>query len=73
MALDELKEALVTNDIAFNYNGRDYVICPLDKFYAGEAGNPDDDNSFDTFEEMAEKWLIEGSPLNAIVGKIELL
>lgn len=73
MNLKELKEELYTNDIAFEYKGKDYVINPMDKFYAGEAGNNKDDNQFDTFEDMAENWTIEGEKLKDIIKFIKLI
>ena len=73
MNLKQLKEALYTNDVSFQYKDKDYVINPLDKFYAGEAGNSKDDNEFDTFEDMAENWIIEGKKLKDIVKFIKLI
>ncbi|UPA31894.1 hypothetical protein L0P85_07065 [Terrisporobacter glycolicus] len=73
MDLKQLKEDLYTNDVSFQYNDKDYVINPLDKFYAGEAGNSEDDNEFDTFEDMAENWIIEGKKLKDIVKFIKLI
>lgn len=73
VTLEQLKEELVTDDIAFSYKDKNYVICPLEKFYAGESGNDEDDNSFDTFEEMVNSWIIEGKPLRDIIDKIKLL
>lgn len=73
MDLKQLKSELETDDIVFVYKDKDYVINPLDKLYAGEAGNNEDDNSFDSFEDMADNWIIQGKKLKDIVKDIELL
>ncbi|WP_085829085.1 hypothetical protein [Clostridium massiliodielmoense] len=73
VTLKQLKEELITDDIAFLYKDKNYVICPLEKFYAGEAGNIEDDNSFDTFEDMVDNWVIQGKPLKEIISQIKLL
>ncbi|MCM8710533.1 hypothetical protein M2651_05770 [Clostridium sp. SYSU_GA19001] len=73
VTLKQLEEELITNDIAFSYKDKDYVICPLEKIYVGEAGNVGDNNSFDTFEEMANNWIIQGKALKDIISEIELL
>jgi hypothetical protein len=70
--LKQLESELETNDISFSYKGEEYVICPLDKFYAGEAGN-DDDKSFVSFDEMVNKWVIQGHIFKDIIPEIELL
>lgn len=74
MLLEDLKRETETDDIIFSYNNKSYVICLLgEKYNAGESGNDEDDNSFDTFEEMANKWNIEGKKLKDIVNDIKLL
>ncbi len=73
MDLKQLKEALYTNDVSFEYNDKDYVINPLDKFYVGEAGNNEDNHEFDTFEDMEENWIIEGIKLKDFVSEIEFI
>lgn len=73
MKIEDLKGELETNDISFSYNNKEYSICPLDKIYAGECLNDDDDNSFDTFEEMINNWIVDGKKFKDIVEKIKLL
>ncbi|MEG2354258.1 MAG: hypothetical protein RSB70_06470 [Clostridium sp.] len=73
MDLRQLESELETDDVVFAYRDKEYVINPLEKFYAGEAGNGGDDNSFDNFEDMADKWIIQGKKLKDIVKDIKLL
>ena len=74
MKLDDLKYQSETDDITFNYKDKEYVICLLkDKYYSGEAGNDKDDNSFDSFEDMANNWIIQGNKLKDIVKDIEVI
>lgn len=72
--LEQLKEELETNDIAFNYKDRTYVICPWgsEQFSAGPGGS-DENYDFDGFDKMATDWLIEGKPLKEIINEITLL
>ncbi|MDU2283359.1 hypothetical protein [Clostridium sp.] len=72
MKIEDLKGELETNDISFSYNNKEYSICPLDKIYAGECLN-DDDNSFDTFEEMINNWIVDGKKFKDIIKDIKLL
>lgn len=73
VSLKQLHDELITNDISFSYKDKEYVICPLNKFCVGEAGNDEDNQSFDTFDDMISNWIIEGRPLKDIVDQIKLL
>ncbi|WP_300347845.1 hypothetical protein [Clostridium sp.] len=74
MELNDLKYQSETDDIKFNYKNKEYVICLLrGKYYSGEAGNDKDDNSFDSFEDMADKWIIQGKSLKDVVKDIEVI
>ncbi|KEI96564.1 hypothetical protein N496_15365 [Clostridium botulinum A2B3 87] len=73
MKLERLKYQSETDDITFNYKDKEYVICLLkDKYYVGEA-EKEDDNVFNSFDDMANNWIIEGSKLKDIVEKIEVI
>ncbi|EPY2290983.1 hypothetical protein [Clostridium sporogenes] len=73
MKLEQLKYQSETDDITFNYKDKEYVICLLkDKYYAGEA-EKEDDNVFNSFDDMANKWIIQGNKLKDIVEKIEII
>ncbi|MHB9909246.1 MULTISPECIES: hypothetical protein [Clostridium] len=73
MKLEQLKYQSETDDITFNYKDKEYVICLLkDKYYAGEA-EKEDDNVFNSFDDMANKWIIQGNKLKDIVEKIEVI
>lgn len=73
MKLEDLKIELETDDISFSYKDKEYSICPLNKIYAGECCNDEDNNSFDTFEEMVDNWIIDGKTLKDIINDIKLL
>lgn len=60
MDLQQLKEELYTNDISFEYKDKNYVINPMDKFYAGEAENNEDGNQFDTFKVKEHEGFLDG-------------
>ncbi|APC81638.1 TPA: hypothetical protein ACXDAZ_002236 [Clostridium botulinum] len=73
MKLEQLKYQSETDDITFNYKDKEYVICLLkDKYCAGEA-EKEDDNVFNSFDDMANKWIIQGNKLKDIVEKIEVI
>lgn len=73
MKLEQLKYQSETDDITFNYKDKEYVICLLkDKYYAGESGK-EDDNVFNSFDDMANKWIIQGNKLKDIIEKIEVI
>ena len=73
MKLEQLKYQSETDDITFNYKDKEYVICLLkDKYYAGEA-EKEDDKVFNSFDDMANKWIIQGNKLKDIVEKIEVI
>ncbi len=74
MNLDNLKYQSETDDITFRYQEKEYVICLLKgKYFCGEAGNDEDDNIFDSFEDMADNWIIQGNKLKDIVKNIEVI
>lgn len=73
MKLEQLKYQSETDDITFNYKDKEYVICLLkDKYYAGEA-EKEDNNVFNSFDDMANNWIIEGNKLKDIIEKIEVI
>ncbi|MGL4913130.1 MAG: hypothetical protein ACRC3Y_11955 [Romboutsia sp.] len=74
MRLDDLRYQSETDDITFSYKNKEYVICLInDKYYCGEAGNDDDDNSFNSFKDMSDNWIIEEEKLEDIVGNIKVI
>lgn len=74
MTLKELKYMSETDDIMFKYKEKCYVICLLnDKYCTGESGNNDDNQEFNSFEEMSKNWIIQGQSLGAIVNCIEIV
>ena len=74
MKLDDLKYQSENDDITFNYKDKEYVICLLKgKYCCGEAGNDEDDNIFDSFEDMANNWIIQGNKLKDIVKDIGVI
>lgn len=54
----------------FIYKDKEYAVCLInDKYCTGEAGN----NEFDSFDNMANKWMIQGKLLKGIIEDIEVL
>lgn len=67
-----------TNDISFQYGGLEYYIFQGDNSCI--CGKYGDDNVtiFDRYkdvvkniEDMLDRWMIDGEPLNHLIGKIE--
>lgn len=68
----EIKEWLECNEPVFEYQGKEYGICFVEgKFVAGEVGKEENDQTFDTVEELLQYWKIEGMPFYDVAKEIQ--
>lgn len=80
MKVENFKENVINDDIAFRYNGKEYFIFLFNIGFTVGAYGSDDDIEFNKYddlyknrEDMFNNWNIEGKRLKDIVEDIELL
>ena len=60
-------------DIEFRYQGNDYTILPwTDEGIVIGLQNSDDDNVFQTYEEMIELYKLNGKVMKDVLEEIEI-
>ena len=59
-------------DIEFRFHGKEYIILPWtdDGIVIGEKN--DDDSVFDSYDDMVNKYVIDGCIMKDILEKIEI-
>lgn len=79
MSIEDFKDIMTVNDIAFDYQGKEYYIfqgtnCCVVGDYAS-----DESQTFDKFEDLdanlddtLNHWMVEGKPLKEIIKDIVL-
>lgn len=80
MKLDDFKENVITDDIAFRYKEKEYFIFLFNKgFTVGTYGSDDDigfnnyDDVYKNREDMFSNWMIQGKRLKDIIEDIEVI
>ena len=80
MSIDDFKENVITDDVAFKYNNKEYFIFLFGTgFTAGEYG-ADKDTKFDKHkdiyknrDDMLSNWIIEDKLLKDVISDIEVI
>lgn len=80
MSIDDFKENVITDDVAFKYNDKEYFIFLFGTgFTVGEYGTYKDikfDKHKDIYknrEDMFSNWVIGDKPLKDIIPQIEVI
>ena len=70
MTKDDFND-LLTTDFEFQYNGKNYFICPYNNgFSCGEYGTLEPEQ-FNSIDDVWRHFLLEGKPVKDVVDKID--